>query len=194
MTAQPIEDTVSPHARRRARMGRFLRILLLITAAMHVPVALGVTEVARRLGVQQAWAPGLLWAVAGVALFLGRARSGMPDRRRHWAMVRLVDIPYFIHWCAALWALVPSVVATLVLPLVELARGLPVHLPMGVYMWAYLSGLVVAGYGILVRRRWFRVVERDVRVAGLDPRLDGLRVAHLSDLHVGSFTPRAWAL
>jgi predicted MPP superfamily phosphohydrolase len=61
-------------------------------------------------------------------------------------------------------------------------------------MWTYLSGLVIAAYGVLVRRRWFRVVERELRVPGLDPRLDGLRVAHLSDLHVGTHTPRAWAV
>jgi uncharacterized protein len=63
---------------------------------------------------------------------------------------------------------------------------------MGVYMWSYLSGLVVAGYGTLVRRRWFRVVEREVLVPRLDARLDGLRIAHLSDLHIGTLTPRAW--
>jgi hypothetical protein len=118
----------------------------------------------------------------------------MPDRKRNAAMVRLVDIPYFIHWCAALWTLVPSVVVTLLVPLVEVVRGAPVALPMGAYMWTYLAGLLVCGYGILVRRRWFRVVEREVRVSGLDARFDGLRVAHLSDLHVGTLTPKSWAM
>lgn len=33
------------------------------------------------------------------------------------------------------------------------------------------------------------VVRRTVRVPGLDPALDGLRVAHLTDLHVGLLTP-----
>ena len=45
---------------------------------------------------------------------------------------------------------------------------------MGAYMGTYLSGLVIAAYGILVRRRWFRVVEREVRVPGLDAKLDGV--------------------
>jgi hypothetical protein len=35
------------------------------------------------------------------------------------------------------------------------------------------------------------VSERDVPIRGLDPRHDGLRIAHLSDVHVGRFTPRA---
>jgi predicted MPP superfamily phosphohydrolase len=59
-------------------------------------------------------------------------------------------------------------------------------------MWSYLSGLVVCGYGVLVRRRWFRIVERELRVPGLDSRLDGLRIAHLSDLHIGTLTPKSW--
>jgi predicted MPP superfamily phosphohydrolase len=177
-----------------ARMSRMLRILLLITAGMHVPVALAMAELARRLGSGSSWWVGVAWATAGVALFVGRARAGMPDRRRNGAMVRFVDIPYFIHWCAALWTLIPSVVETIFVPLVELTLGRPVSLPMGAYMWTYLTGLVVCAYGILVRRRWFRVIEREVRVPGLDARLDGLRVAHLSDLHLGTLTPKAWAM
>jgi predicted MPP superfamily phosphohydrolase len=185
-------------------MGRFLRILVGITVAVHVPVALAVTEATRR--VTAAWRPqalasptvawlvGIAWAGAGVVLFVGRARAGMPDRKRHGAAVRFVDIPYFVHWCAALWTLIPSVLATLLIPLWQLAQGHTVHAPMGVYLWSYASGLVVCGYGVLVRRRWFRTVEREIRVPGLDPRLDGLRIAHLSDLHIGTLTPRSWGL
>jgi len=175
-------------------MSRFLRLLLLITAAIHLPVALGVGELARRVGVPEPWLIGWAWAAAGVAMFVGRARAGMPDRRRHQALVRLVDIPYFIHWCAALCALIPSVLATFVAPVVDLVRGAPPRLPTGVYMWSYLFGLVLCAYGILVRRRWVRVVEREVRLPGLDPRLAGLRIAHLSDLHVGTMTPRSWGM
>ena len=117
-------------------MSRMLRIILGITAVVHVPVALGVAELGRRLGWPMPSLIGLGWALAGVFLFVGRARAGMPDRRgRHPALVRLVDIPYFIHWCACVCTLVPALVATLVAPLVDLARGAPPHLPMGVYMW-----------------------------------------------------------
>jgi predicted MPP superfamily phosphohydrolase len=187
-------ERAAPHARRRSRMSRFLRILLLITAAVHVPVALGVAELARRFGWPEPQLVGWGWAAAGVAMFVGRARAGMPDRRRNETFVRLVDIPYFVHWCAALWMLVPSVLATFVVPAVDLARGAPLHLPVGVYMWSYLFGLALSAYGTLVRRRWYRVVERDARLPGLDPRLDGLRIAHLSDLHLGTLTPRSWGM
>ena len=33
-----------------------------------------------------------------------------------------------------------------------------------------------------------------MRVPGLDPRLEGLRIAQLSDLHIGTLTPRSWGL
>jgi hypothetical protein len=194
MAAPTVEDSTHHPAKRVARRSRMLRILILVTVVMHVPVGLAAVEVARRLGSGLPWLVGLAWATAGVALFPGRARTLMPDRRRSGATVRFVDIPYFIHWCAAVWTLPPSIVETLVLPVVDLARGVPVHLPMGAYMWTYVSGLVVAAYGILVRRRWFRVVEREVTIPGLDAKLDGLRIAQLSDLHVGTLTPKSWAM
>ena len=200
-TARGGVESVAPRAhRRRARMSKFLLGLFAATVVVHVPVGLGVAELFRRIGPYpgSAWAPpwvvGCAWAVLGTSLFLGRARAGMPDRKRHAAIVRFVDIPYFIHWCAAVWAFIPSFIATLVAPFVDAVRGGPLHLPMGWYMGSYLSGLVVCGYGILVRRRWFHVVEREVPVPGLYPRFDRLRIAQLSDLHIGTLTPKAWGL
>src|ERR1700722_519474 len=193
--AVPDQERIeAPRARRRRRVSRFLRVLIAVTAAMHVPVALGVGELARRLALPRPWLVGALRGALGLALFLGRARAGMADRRRNAVAVRLLDVPYFIHWCAAVWTLIPALVETLLLPAVDLLRGAPVTLPVGAYMWTYLSGLVVSAYGVLVRRRWFRVVEREVPVVGLAPAFDGLRIAQLSDLHLGTFTPKAWGL
>jgi predicted MPP superfamily phosphohydrolase len=45
---------------------------------------------------------------------------------------------------------------------------------------------------VLVRRRWFVVEEIEIPLDGLDPAFDGFRIAHLSDLHIGMTTPRAW--
>jgi len=41
----------------------------------------------------------------------------------------------------------------------------------------------------LYKRRSPRLVERDVHVPGLSPYHDGLKIAHLTDLHVGMLTP-----
>jgi uncharacterized protein len=176
-------------------MSRFLRILIGITVGIHLPVALGVAQLARRLGWPEPAVIGWGWALLGVSLFAGRIRAAMPDRRgRNAAIVRFFDIPYFVHWCAAVWTLIPAVVATVVAPIIDLARGQPVGLPVDAYMVSYLSGLVVCAYGVLVRRRWVRVVEREIAIPGLDPRLEGMRIAHLSDLHIGTMTPLSWGL
>lgn len=41
------------------------------------------------------------------------------------------------------------------------------------------------GWGVF-ESQWVRASEREVPIAGLDPALDGLRIGHLSDLHVGA--------
>jgi predicted MPP superfamily phosphohydrolase len=192
--AGSLEPEQQEHVRRPSRRRRFLRFVLGITAVMHVPVALAVTALAGHLGWPLPAAIGTAWAALGVALFVRWLAVASADTPRSEWLIRLVDIPYFIHWCAAVWTLIPSVVAVLVTIVVDLVRGAPLHAPMDAFMWIYLSGLVVCGYGTLVRRRWFHVVERDVVIPGLDKRLDGLRIAHLSDLHIGSLTPRSWGL
>lgn len=55
--------------------------------------------------------------------------------------------------------------------------------------------LAAAGATLLARpalaagREGFDLVEREIAVDGLDPAHDGLRVAHLTDIHVGDATP-----
>lgn len=166
-------------------MATFLRVLIAVTVLAHVPVAAAWAELFRRAGAPAPWALGVALALGGVALFVGRSGAGITDRRRSDAVVRFVDVPFFVHWCAALFALIPSLLATLAAPFLG-------HLPMGFYMGAYLTGLAICGYGILIRRRVFVVDEITVPIPGLDPRLDGLRIAHLSDLHIGAITPKSW--
>jgi predicted MPP superfamily phosphohydrolase len=177
---------------RRPRMGRFLRVLVTITAIIHIPFALGVVEVLRRAGFERPGLLALALTALGVLFFIGRARSGMYDKRRGPLAVRLVDIPYFIHWCACVFTLVPALTAAILSPIFDLARGVPVGVPSAFFAGTYAMGLVVCGYGILVRRRFFRVEDVEVTIDGLAPEFDGYRIAHLSDLHIGTVTPQAW--
>jgi hypothetical protein len=193
-TPGSLGDAGARRRRRTRRVSRFLLIVFGITALAHVPVALAVTEAARRAALPRPALIGIGWALAGFGGFVLRARAGVPDRKRHPLIVWLLDIPFFIHWCAAVFSLIPSVFAALVLPALEGLRGTPMQLPIAAFMWIYATGLAVCGYGVLVRRRWVRVIELDVPVPGMDRRLDGLRIAHLSDLHIGALTPRAWGL
>jgi len=64
--------------------------------------------------------------------------------------------------------------------------------PTSFALGAYLAALALAVWGVFVRRRWVTTRKFDVVVHGLPPEFDGYRVAQLSDLHIGGFTPPRW--
>jgi predicted MPP superfamily phosphohydrolase len=140
-----------------------------------------------------AWAIGAVLMAVGVYLFFGRAEKIANDEPRPFVPILLFDTPYFIHWCACIYCLIPSALYVVLEPIVDLIRGAPVGPEPGFFMWTYLSGLVVCGYGVTLRR-WFFITRRvEIPVRGLDRKFDGYRIAHLSDLHIGAYTPPWWA-
>jgi predicted MPP superfamily phosphohydrolase len=177
---------------KQPRMSRFLRVLIALTAVVHVAPAFGVAEGASRAGWRPAWAFGLAFFALGVSVFARRAGVGLTDSKSNQGAMRLFDIAYQLHWCACLFSLLPSAVLAIALPLVDLGRGATVSSPAGALLWTYAVGLAVNAWGVLVRRRWFVIERVEVPIRGLDPRLDGFRIAHLSDLHIGTMTPRGW--
>ena len=81
---------------------------------------------------------------------------------------------------------------TALLPVAQQARVEPARRAAFRYA-AYLAGglpLLATVYGATAGRRRSRLVSVDVPVANLPPSLDGLRIVHLSDLHIGDFMPR----
>jgi uncharacterized protein len=80
-----------------------------------------------------------------------------------------------------------------VLPAAQQARIEPAR--RGVFGYAtYVAGglpLLAAAYGATAGRRRYRIVTVDVPMANLPSHLDGLRIVHRSDLHIGDFMPRA---
>jgi predicted MPP superfamily phosphohydrolase len=50
-----------------------------------------------------------------------------------------------------------------------------------------IGATIAYGYGIGIRKLWTNVFE--VPIPGLDPRLDGMRVAQISDIHLGPYMP-----
>jgi predicted MPP superfamily phosphohydrolase len=175
-------------------MSRFLRFILTVTAVIQLPFVVFVAETLRRFGTStaQAWTIGSVLGILGFACFFGPAKTLMHDEPRPAWRVFLVDMPYWWHWCTCLFCLVPSVVYLVLEPLVDLARGVPVGPAPGFFMWTYVLGLLVCGWGISLRRWWFTVERVDVPIRGLDRRFDGYTIAHLSDLHIGNLTPLWW--
>ena len=56
---------------------------------------------------------------------------------------------------------------------------------------AAAGALGVVTYGRVIEPAAVQVVEREIPIAGLDARLDGLRAAQLSDLHMGRWFTEA---
>lgn len=189
-------DPPAPARARRARPSRFFRVLFGLTVLMHVFFGAAVLEALHRFAIPHAgwWACAM--AVLGLLAFINRVRLIMPDRHRSPLVVRFFDIPFYVHFCAAFFTLVPALLASIVWPLVSLVRDGELGAgawPGSFILGTYLLGLLMSGYGVLVRRRWFVIDRIEVPVAGLDPKLDGFRIVQLSDLHVGALTPRSWA-
>lgn len=172
----------------RPKLSRFRKLLLAITAVTHLPFVVAATELSRRLGanVPLALGIGLGLAALGVWLFLGRAESIAEDAPRPFAPILLLDMPYYVHWSACIYCLVPSVVYLLG----SIFTGGP---SAGFFLWCYASGLVVCFYGVYLRRWFFVTRDIEVSVKGLGAELDGYRIAHLSDMHIGALTPPWWA-
>ncbi len=189
------DETARTHD--HARMSRFLRMLVIFTAAIHVPFAVAAFALLRRLTDRS---PSLVALVALASAAIGvipiylRARSGLYDDRKHDLRVRLIDIPYFVHWCACVFLFLTGALYAVLGPLVALVVSGHLRLRADAFLGLYFVGLVVSSYGILVRRRVFLLKRHDVRIKNLDPRLDGFTIAQLSDLHIGSLTPLSWGL
>ena len=119
----------------RPRMVTFKRVLVVITIVNQIPFAAAVAELGRRVGWPAPWGVAIVLALSAIALFSSRMRAGVPDKRRGSSLFfKLLDLPYYVHWCACLFTIIPSILATLLVPLIELARGVPLALPMGFYM------------------------------------------------------------
>jgi predicted MPP superfamily phosphohydrolase len=175
-------------------MSRFRKILLAATTLVHVPFLIAAVDAARRLGATPlvAWCAGAALTALGLVLFNGRANHLAEDWHRPWWQTWLVDLPYFFHWCACVFCLVPSVVYCVLEPIVDLVRGAPVGPSPAFFFWTYACGLVVSTYGCTARRWFFIERHIDIPVRGLDARFDGYTIAQLSDLHIGAFHPLWW--
>lgn len=181
--------------KRPPRPSRMVVFLFYATVLAHVGPLLGVLGLLRGKGLSwpAAFGVALLFSCLGIAGFVARVWNGLEDRKGEEGLVRFFFVPYFVHWCACVFTLVPTLVYLVVRPLVGLATG-GALLPLGFFAGTYLTGLVVAGYGVLVRRKVVQRLAFEVRVKNLPKAFDGYTIAHLSDLHIGQYTPKEWGV
>ncbi len=171
-------------------MRRFFLLLHGLTALFQVPFAMAVAEGLRRLGIGPLrWLFAIALGASMVVALRGRIKLGRADRPisplRGW----LVEEPYFVHWGASVWGAIAFALGALGLLVLSAAGAVGWPGIETVALYAYGSGLPLAFYAVVVRRRWIRVRSVTVQVRDLAPALEGLSIAQLSDLHIGAMTP-----
>jgi len=178
-------------------MRRLWIALLALTLVSHAPFAAALAFALGVTGVPHAGWLAVMLASMPVVLLKGRLARARADRAiPRWRRL-LIEEPYHAHWLATVAAL-PLVALTGAGVLVHAALasggafGLEKRLGAAA-LASYVAALLISGYGVMVRRRWVRVRTLDVPIAGLDAAFDGYRIAHLSDLHLGPYCPRARA-
>jgi uncharacterized protein len=146
-----------------------LQGLLVVAALVVLAVALDMLRV--RLLPRRAFGPWgravvRLWLIASCLSFLAITAVGSLAWFSQPAMAALPLAP---------WARIAPAYHTVFRTAVYLAGGLP---------------FLAVVYGATVGRLRYRVVPVEVPIMDLPPQLDGLRIVHLSDIHMGDFMPR----
>ncbi len=183
--------------RRPPSIAAFVRAARALTALFAAPIVGAVALAAAPLG---RWAAVALAALPLAVVLVGvgpRVRLGLLDSPRPRWVGRLAAPLFDVLWTTALLSpatLVISAIAATITAAVGGAALSAAH----VFEGGALLSATLAAYGVLVRRRWVRVRRLEVPLSDLPQSLDGYRIAHLSDLHIGSLAraeeARAWVL
>jgi predicted MPP superfamily phosphohydrolase len=158
--------------RRRRNLGRIRAMVLSVVGGVQIP---GVAFLAHHIG----WPIAVGGAAALSAPFLFQLRRPFDDRPKPPLLLYGALYPFFAWWVACL-------VFALVSPLVWLAArasGLPSDGALGI------SGVLALFAGVVATRREPGIERVTVEIADLPDALDGYRIAQISDIHCGSYTP-----
>jgi uncharacterized protein len=138
--------------------------LLVLAAALELLIG---PVILRRLLGPWGWAGARLWLIASCIGFLAITMVGGLG-----------------------WLSRPLLAA---LPMAQAVRIEPTRRTAFRYATILAGGLPLLAtvYGATAGRRRYCLVTVDVPMANMPLKLDGLRIAHLSDLHIGDFMPRA---
>jgi predicted MPP superfamily phosphohydrolase len=185
-----VEATRRHDRGRRTRVRRFVAIVYGVTAVLHVAPILAATL----------FVPPLAAVAGGMAVFVVtslRLRALVREKKRPRWLTVLFDEPVLGHWCASLLAtfLLPvTAILALLLGALGAHEARPSRAIAVAALVSYAFSAVVAAWGFTVRRRWIQVAYVDVPIPGLAQDLDGYRIAHVSDLHIGNYDTKARGL
>jgi predicted MPP superfamily phosphohydrolase len=169
--------------------------LLAVSVWTHCTGAIATQHALERLGVFASspsagalrWAASLAWWAANLAIFPAIGRLVVLDAPRPRLVAQVLERLYLAHWSAAFLTLFPLVPAALVAAIMAALgtahAGFFAPLAFAVHAPLLVAGLV--GTALAMRFR----VDRSVLAHAAVPRaFHGYRIAHLSDLHVGTWT------
>jgi predicted MPP superfamily phosphohydrolase len=160
---------------RRRNVVRFRLMVLFVVTLAELPLVATVAHLA------SSWLFAVALAAVVTTPFLVGLRSPFEDRPKSPLYLYLGLWPFFAWWASGL---VLAVLAPLAL---GLAWALKLS-PAGALGGALAVALLVGVRSTLGRPR---LVERDVSIPGLPFELDGYRIAQISDVHCGSYTPES---
>ncbi|MFO0666016.1 MAG: metallophosphoesterase [Polyangiaceae bacterium] len=164
-----------------------------LTCILHIPIFFMLVGLAESAGSALIPYP-YAYAAAAVVLLLVPAPAvierAMDDRRRSWWSARLLSPTYFAHFCSALGMFFPALIFGLGRFIWDAAHG-RWEIPTRTLVGCYLAALALSLWGVFIRRHWLLTHETRVPIESLPSAFDGYRIAHLSDLHIGSLTSQA---
>lgn len=167
MTEEARSEGVPP---KRGRFGRFVLILIGVITVTQVPMLAFVSLHSPLPG----WGAALIFAAINAQIIIRIRWLPRPDPPPPW-FERYVIWGFFLYTMASLF-FAPGVLVWYLLDL-DVGGG-----------WAWLAWCFVwSGWSCGIPYRRVAVRHVDVRVPGLPKAFHGLRIAHLTDLHVGPF-------
>jgi predicted MPP superfamily phosphohydrolase len=158
------------------RRMRFAAMVVGIATVVQVPAVLTVGHLTGSYAAAIAAA-----ALLTIPFLRSTVRSPFEQRPRSRAHLYLGMWPFYVWWTIGL-------AHFLFAPLALLAAALT---PLSFDHALMAAGLLSVAGGLAALRRSPRIVEHSIDVADLPPELDGYRIAQLSDVHCGPFTPPA---
>jgi predicted MPP superfamily phosphohydrolase len=159
----------------RGRRARFAAIVLVVSLGIPLPAWLTLARLTGRPG----------WVAAAAALltvpFLVDMRTLWEHRPRSTLHLYLVMWPFFVWWtiCIAYLGLLPLALLVAAVTPVALNTALAV------------AGVLAVLGGLRALSRRPRIYRHTIAVEGLAPGFAGYRIAQITDIHCGPFTPEA---
>jgi predicted MPP superfamily phosphohydrolase len=136
-----------------------------------------------RLAIRTANGLVVLWLAATLVSTTGRAMLWFP----RWSWLQW-NLGMAIGWAMFICGVFPLVFLLRRLPPMDPSRRRLLRLA---HAAAVAAPLAVIGFGIAVSRQRFELKEVEIAIPGLPKDLDGLRLAQLTDIHLGPFLSNA---